>query len=300
MLVDNYLKVKLTAMSLAYITYPPKSLSSIATTYRRLHNFYPQTYINIVQRGFACTCFANSSSSSCSSPSVRLRRNGNVSSTISLPLFYQQNLGYGRFAYDEYASEEESDSEIQSSSKQLCDSTLDNVEEWRRKLTSLVPCKDDQEVVSRERKDRRDFEHLSALATRMGLHSRQYDRVVVFSKVPLANYRSDLDSKRPQREVTLPFGLQRAVASHLRAHLSRKAVNKESSANSALLASDAGQSQLLDEGFDEQEATSTQSVIADRIIQRRSLEMYNKQREWQVRIYRRPEDAGISKKSSRI
>jgi ATP-dependent RNA helicase DHX36 len=37
----------------------------------------------------------------------------------------------------------------------------------------------------------------------MNLHygSRQYSRVVVFSKVPLPNYRSDLDDKRPQREV---------------------------------------------------------------------------------------------------
>lgn len=30
--------------------------------------------------------------------------------------------------------------------------------------------KDEQEVVSRERKDRRDFEHLSELANRMGLY----------------------------------------------------------------------------------------------------------------------------------
>lgn len=30
--------------------------------------------------------------------------------------------------------------------------------------------KDEQEVVSRERKDRRDFDQLSALATRMGLY----------------------------------------------------------------------------------------------------------------------------------
>lgn len=29
---------------------------------------------------------------------------------------------------------------------------------------------DQQELVSRERKDRRDFEHLSAQATRMGLY----------------------------------------------------------------------------------------------------------------------------------
>lgn len=31
--------------------------------------------------------------------------------------------------------------------------------------------------------------------------SRQYAKVVVFSKVLLPNYRSDLDDKRPQREV---------------------------------------------------------------------------------------------------
>lgn len=49
-------------------------------------------------------------------------------------------------------------------------STLDNIDEWRWKLTMLLRNKDSQEVVSREKKDRRDFEHLSTLATRMGLH----------------------------------------------------------------------------------------------------------------------------------
>lgn len=34
----------------------------------------------------------------------------------------------------------------------------------------LLRNKDEQEVVSRERKDRRDFDQLSALATRMGFH----------------------------------------------------------------------------------------------------------------------------------
>ena len=95
----------------------------------------------------------------------------------------------------------------------------------------LLRNKEEQEMVSRERKDRRDFEQLTALATRMGLYrylslflqfvafiwfcvfqplyviyviclcSHQYSKVVVFSKVPLPNYRSDLDDKRPQREV---------------------------------------------------------------------------------------------------
>lgn len=35
--------------------------------------------------------------------------------------------------------------------------------------------------------------------------SRQYAKVVVFSKAALPNYRSDLDDKRPQREVYSAF-----------------------------------------------------------------------------------------------
>ena len=34
----------------------------------------------------------------------------------------------------------------------------------------LLRNKDEQELVSRERKDRRDFDHLSAVASRMGLY----------------------------------------------------------------------------------------------------------------------------------
>lgn len=56
----------------------------------------------------------------------------------------------------------------------ICDcqdaSTLDNIEDWRWKLTMLMRNKDSQEVVTREKKDRRDFGQLSALATRIGLH----------------------------------------------------------------------------------------------------------------------------------
>ncbi|KAL3640746.1 hypothetical protein CASFOL_015714 [Castilleja foliolosa] len=276
MIAHNYFKLKLRAMSIAHLTYPPKSLSSIATSFRRLHNLYPKTDGNIILRGFACK-FAYSSSSA-----VRARRHVNASSTtISFPLFYQHKLGYGGYAYNDHVSDEESDSEFQSSSKQLGASTLDNVEDWRIKLTSLIRRKDEQELVSKDKKDRRDFEQLSALAARMGLHSRQYEKVVVFSKVPLPNYRSDLDTKRPQREVMLPLGLQRAVASHLRAHLSRKAVNKENFPHDAFSTSNAGQSQLLDERFDEQEEPSTRSVVAERIFKQRSLQMHNKQQEWQ-------------------
>jgi len=49
-------------------------------------------------------------------------------------------------------------------------STLDNVDEWEWKLSMLLRNEREQEVVSRERKDRRDYEHLATLAERMGLY----------------------------------------------------------------------------------------------------------------------------------
>lgn len=48
----------------------------------------------------------------------------------------------------------------------------------------LLRNKDELEVVSRERKDRRDFEQLSAMAARMGLH--RY--LIMYSN--LASYNS--------------------------------------------------------------------------------------------------------------
>lgn len=106
-------------MSLAHLTCPTKSWSSAVTAYRRLHSLYPRrTHTRVLLTGFAFSCSASSSSSS----SVAVRRSRNAASSISSPRFYQQNLGYGRFAYDEYASED-SDGEFQSSSKQLVNST---------------------------------------------------------------------------------------------------------------------------------------------------------------------------------
>lgn len=128
--------------------------------------------------------------------------------TFAVPLFHQQTSTYGRFAFKDVSSDE-SDLEFASSrpqqhhqqqqQQQLGDSTLENIDSWRWKLTMLLRNKDQQEVVSNEKKDRRDFLQLETLATRMGLYSRQYARVVVFSKAPLPNYRPDLDDKRPLR-----------------------------------------------------------------------------------------------------
>lgn len=82
----------------------------------------------------------------------------------------------------------------------------------------------------------------------------------------------------------LSFGLHKLVNSHLRAHLSRKAVNKENFAYESLSTSNADQSLLIDERFDEQEKPSTQSVVAERIVRRKSLLMRNKQQDWKVSV----------------
>ena len=49
-------------------------------------------------------------------------------------------------------------------------STPDTIDEWKSKLTMLLRNKDKQELVSREKKDRRDFEQIATLARRMGLY----------------------------------------------------------------------------------------------------------------------------------
>lgn len=83
-------------------------------------------------------------------------------------------------------------------------------------------------------------------------------------------------------QVVLPFGLEKEVNSHLRAHLSKKAVNKDNLLNS-YPASNEDKGQLMG-GFEEKEKPSTKSAIAERILLQRSLQMRNKQQDWQVSI----------------
>ncbi|XP_062157615.1 DExH-box ATP-dependent RNA helicase DExH3-like isoform X1 [Alnus glutinosa] len=201
---------------------------------------------------------------------------------VAMPFWNQQSSGYGRFAYQDVSSDE-SDSELGPAQQQSqCASTLDNIDGWRWKLTMLLRNKDEQEVASRERKDRRDFEQLSALASRMGLHSHQYAKVVVFSKVPLPNYRPDLDDKRPQREVILPLGLQREVDAHLKAYHSQKSMRVGSFSDNSLSRSSSAGSVATDEGlYEQQEPLKQISVAMQRILQQRSLQLRNKQQDWQ-------------------
>ncbi|KAK7251699.1 hypothetical protein RIF29_35120 [Crotalaria pallida] len=226
----------------------------------------------------------------------RRRGAGFKHKTITLPFWHNQSSGYGRFAYQDFNSDDDdcddSDAELFSSHSrnrsqtqpqhQPGDSTLENIDEWRWKLTMLLRNTDEQEVVSREKKDRRDFEQLSTLATRMGLHSRQYARVVVFSKAPLPNYRPDLDDKRPQREVILPYGIHREIDSHLRAHLSHKATNRLGSLDDSLHKSSDGRSIPADGGiYERPEPLNHNSIVKEKILQRRSLQLRNQQQDWQ-------------------
>ncbi|KAI4347227.1 hypothetical protein L6164_008057 [Bauhinia variegata] len=203
--------------------------------------------------------------------------------TIALPFWHQQSSNYGRLAYRDVSSDE-SDVEFGSSQsqQQLGVPTLENIDEWRWKLTMLLRNKDEQEVVSREKKDRRDFEQLSALATRMGLYSRQYAKVVAISKVPLPNYRSDLDDKRPQREVVLPFGVHREVDSHLKAHLSQKSIRRGSLLDDSLHRSSNGGSIRSDEViFEQPEPLTKNSAVMEKILRQKSLRLQNQQKDWQ-------------------
>ncbi|KAL6513359.1 hypothetical protein OROGR_020845 [Orobanche gracilis] len=101
-----------------------------------------------------------------------------------------------------YAVEQFSDDEYECDyENHPASSSVANIDEWKWKLSMLLRSDEDQEITSKDKRDRRDFEQISSLAKRMGLYCEIYGKVVVASKVPLPNYRPDLDDKRPQREV---------------------------------------------------------------------------------------------------
>ncbi|GJN37669.1 hypothetical protein PR202_gb26649 [Eleusine coracana subsp. coracana] len=157
--------------------------------------------------------------------------------------YRQQSAGYARYAYDDF-SEDDSDRDMDRSSVSS---------KWQ--LTFLP----------------------------FRAHAcRQYSRIVVFSKVPLPNYRSDLDDKRPQREVSIPSGLQREVDALLGDYLARKRMNSGSFPSAAFSRSSSTDSFATDEGFFEQQDNQTStSAVMERIQNRKSLQLRNQQASWQ-------------------
>ncbi|PWA42003.1 hypothetical protein CTI12_AA548740 [Artemisia annua] len=158
-------------------------------------------------------------------------------------------------------------------------SSVANIDEWKWKLSMLLQNQTDQEIVSRDKRDKRDFEQIANLAKTMGLYCQMYGKVVVASKVPLPNYRPDLDDKRPQREVVIPLSLQRRVEGLLQEHVDRMQLK------SGDVASTTGE-----DSHEEVEPPVKRSGNADplvdgslmeKVLQRRSLQMRNMQRAWE-------------------
>lgn len=163
-----------------------------------------------------------------------------------------------------------------------CASTADNLDHWKWKLSMLLRDKDKQELISREKKDRRDYEQIAALANKMGLYSHSYTKVVVFSKVPLPNYRFDLDEKRPQREVAVDFGLQRRVDAYLADYVSRKSKSANALQDNGFSRSSSSGSIATDEGlFEQPEPLNYSSSAMERISKRRNLQLREQQLSWQ-------------------
>ncbi|KAL8267605.1 hypothetical protein R6Q59_004949 [Mikania micrantha] len=157
----------------------------------------------------------------------------------------------------------------------------DSLDSWKWRLTTLLHSKDKQELVSKEKKDRIIYDQIASLASKLGLHSRLYAKVVVVSKVPLPNYRFDLDDKRPQREVILSPGLHRRVGDRLRTYLSHKTKSMNGSQGKlfpvAIISGNTANNGSL-----EQKASFPKSkAVSDNEIWRRSMQLSMEQQAWQ-------------------
>ncbi|KAH7547692.1 hypothetical protein JRO89_XS14G0003200 [Xanthoceras sorbifolium] len=187
-------------------------------------------------------------------------------------------VGLRRRAFCGYTAEQFSDDEYDCDfESHKASSTVANIDEWKWKLSMLLRNQTDQEIVSRDKRDRRDYEQISNLAKRMGLYSQIYGKVVVTSKVPLPNYRPDLDDKRPQREVVIPLSLQRRVEGLLQEHLDRTLL---SSGKTSDILDEKSIGQVEDMNLDEHPDSFLDGSVMEKVLQRRSLQMRNMQRAW--------------------
>ncbi|XP_077247716.1 DEA(D/H)-box RNA helicase family protein [Tasmannia lanceolata] len=182
--------------------------------------------------------------------------------------------------YCGYAIEQYSDDEYECEfDNHQASSSVANIDEWRWKLSLLLRSEEDQEIISRDKRDRRDYEQISNLAKRMGLYSELYGKVVVASKVPLPNYRPDLDEKRPQREVVIPLSLQRRVEGLLQEHLDRMQLSSDKVGDNLVDIPVANQ--IEDVNVDESQDSLLDESVMEKILQRKSSRMRNLQRAWQ-------------------
>lgn len=99
-----------------------------------------------------------------------------LASPISNRSFFSQRLGFLSHYYlfrnfSGYAVEQFSDDEYECDFEtHAASSSVANIDEWKWKLSMLLRNEQEQEIVSRDKRDRRDYEQISNLAKRMGLY----------------------------------------------------------------------------------------------------------------------------------
>ncbi|KAL1208261.1 DExH-box ATP-dependent RNA helicase DExH5 [Cardamine amara subsp. amara] len=160
-----------------------------------------------------------------------------------------------------------------------------NLDEWKRNFTILLRDSVKQEVISREKKDRRDFDKLAALATTLGLYSHAYAKVVVFSKMPLPNYRFDLDDKRPLRELNLHTDLLKRVEAYLKEYLTKNSKRLDRFPANSLSRTSSTSSIATDEVlFEQPEPMPPTKATLDKILWSRSLQLRDRQEYWEASV----------------
>ncbi|XP_074310769.1 DExH-box ATP-dependent RNA helicase DExH3 [Silene latifolia] len=189
--------------------------------------------------------------------------------------FLSQNRHFSGYPVEQF-SDDEYDCDFDS---HTASSSVANVDEWKWKLSMLQRNEQEQEVVSRDKRDRRDFEQISNLARRMGLYCEIYGKAVVASKVPLPNYRPDLDDKRPQREVAISLSVHRRVEGLLQEHLDRIHQLSHSRSDGTIEGSVSKADKNLN--LVENSESVLDDSVMEKVLQRRSLRLRNMQRTWQ-------------------
>lgn len=207
--------------------------------------------------------------------SISTRKFTNTLTPVILPIL-PLSFDSRRRTFCGYAVEQFSDDEYECDfDSQKGSSSVANIDEWKWKLSLLSRSEQDQEIISRDKRDKRDYEQISNLAKRMGLYSEMYGKVIVASKVPLPNYRPDLDDKRPQREVVIPLSLQRRVEGLLQEHLDRTQLNYGKTENGSV------DTVIVDKIQDSNPDEFLDRSVMEKVLQRQSSRMRNLQRSWQ-------------------
>lgn len=194
------------------------------------------------------------------------------------PFTQVRELGY--YSYEQY-----SDDELGFYDNDVTPQFVDT-ERWKWRLTQFLRDGKQLEMVSTDKKDRRDYDHIKSLVKQMGLHVQLYTKVLVISKVPLPNYRPDLDDRRPQRLVSFPSQVQRKVDALLKEFAFRKKQGQMSASEYGNLNEDSG-SDIIDDEVELSLKAGTAEMLpgmasaVQDLQNRRSRQIRNKQRGWQ-------------------